>query len=475
MNRFRSMPFATRIFLLALIVRLVPVIAAIHLPIGLDDMFQYDMLARSIASGNGYRWYSQPDLDLIHSYVDLQFIGDYDPQGALTSFRPLGYPTFLALIYSISDLEWRLFAARLANAFLGATLAPMTARLAQRLFPKQPRAATFAAYTLALYPIMVIYPLALATENLFIPLVLAGLLVLLRAADTERDRDFLLAGAIFGVATLTRSVIFAFVGLAVLWIWFAARQRRGAFVFGLVLLALVLPWTIRNSLLHNRPTFVENSWGYNFHMGFHPEGTGTFQYGISLELLPYLDDGVRNEIGAQAGLDFIRQDPGRVPYLTIRKLGYFFGLERRALIYFYSNNYFGNIPALPLSLIFLLFVLPFPFIISLAALGLPFIEWNKQRFLLLLLIGAYLLPHLILIAEERFHLAILPILAVLAGYAWSERVQIIAAARAQRPKLALAFVLMGLLWLNWSLELWRDAGRLAILFGPDGNQAGFPY
>ena len=476
MNKLRSLSFTTKLFLLALILRLVPVLFAIQLPIGLDDMFQYDMLARSLVAGNGFRWYAQDDIDLVKEYIDLDFIvKDYDPRGVLTSFRAPAYPAFLAAVYTVSGLEWRLLAARLAQAALGATLAPLSYLLARRLFPKQEGIGRFAGYALAFYPLLVLFPLALATENLFIPLVLAGSLYLLRAADSTRSGDYLLAGALFGLATLTRSVIFAFVALAVLWIWFAAHQRRGAVVFLLAVLAFVVPWTVRNSLLHERFTFVENSLGYNLHMGYHPEGTGTFQFGISLELVPYLDDGLRNDLGVQAALGYIRQDPGRVPQLMLNKLGYFFGLERRALTYFYANNFFGYIPILPLMALFLLFNLPFPLIATLAALAIPFVRVNKERMLIYLLIGGYLLPHLFLLAEDRFHMALVPMLAAFAGAAWVNRDQYWAAAKANRAQLALALLLVGLLWLNWGAELWRDADKLAILFGPEGNRAGFSY
>jgi hypothetical protein len=29
--------------------------------------------------------------------------------------------------------------------------------------------------------------------------------------------------------------------------------------------------------------------------------------------------------------------------------------------------------------------------------------------------------------------------------------------------------------LNWGLELWRDADKLAVLFGPQGNVSYFSY
>jgi 4-amino-4-deoxy-L-arabinose transferase-like glycosyltransferase len=464
------------LFLLALLLRLIPVVASYNLPIGLDDMFQYDMLARSLAAGNGYRWYAQPDLDLIRDFVNVNFVAQgYDPRGIETSFRAPAYPFLLAGVYMLSGLTQRFFAARIVNALLGATLAPLAFLLARRLFSEKEIAAKFAGVALAVYPMLLIYPLALATENLFFPLVAAGLLALLRAADSGRHRDWLLAGAVLGAATLTRSVIFAFVGLAGLWALFALKQRRGALLFGAAVLVLVLPWTVRNTLLEKRFTFVENSLGYNLHMGYHPQGTGTFQYGISLELLPYLNDGQRNTLGMQMALQYIKDDPGRVPYLIVRKLGYFFGLEKRAISYFYSNNFFGHIPNIALIPLFLIFTLPFPFVSSLAAVSMPFVRWTKERVLMLLFLAGYVLPHVLLMAEDRFHLAALPVLAAFAGYAWASRSEVWAAARHSTPRWVAAALLLALLWLNWGLELRRDSAKLARLFGPDGNHAGFSY
>jgi len=475
-NKLRSLSFGWQIFLLALALRLIPVLVSINLPIGLDDMFQYDMLARSIASGQGFRWYAQEDLDLIQSYFDMDFVvGEYDPKGVISSFRAPGYPAFLALIYSLSGLKWRFLAARLAQAFLGASLAALTYALAQRIFPDKAWGAKLAAYFIAFYPMLMVYPLALATENLFIPLVFGGLLLLLKAVEGKGERGFLLAGAVFGLATLTRSVIFAFAGLAILWIWWAAKQRRGAILFGIALIALVLPWTLRNSLLYEQFTFVENSLGYNLHMGYHPEGTGSFQYGISLELFPYLDDGQRNDLGVQAGLEFIRQDPGRIPNLMLNKLGYFFALERRAMSYFYSNGFFGEIPQAALIGFFGLFTLPFALMSTFSVASLALMRWNKERILLLLLLLGYLIPHILLLAEPRFHITLVPALAMLAGYAWVERKTLLAQAHENKWRITVTLVLIGLLWLNWGMELWRDADKLAILFGPDGYRAGFPY
>src|SRR6185503_6396950 len=175
---FRS--FAFRIYIVALILRLIPILLARGLGIGLDDMFQYDMLARSLAAGNGFRWYAQKDLNQLASFVDfdLSSVKEYDPiRGIPTSFRAPLYPTFLAIVYFFSGTGFsRFFAARLAQAiFLGAPLAPLTYWVAHRLFPLSSsltfgrtsggghaeKAARLSGWIVACYPMLLVYPLGL--------------------------------------------------------------------------------------------------------------------------------------------------------------------------------------------------------------------------------------------------------------------------------------------------------------------------
>ncbi|MBK8420091.1 hypothetical protein [Candidatus Villigracilis saccharophilus] len=133
-----KLSFPVRIFLIALVLRLIPVLLTRSLGIGLDDMFQYDMLARSLASGRGFRWYAQADLKQLEPYVDfdLATAKGYDPKyGLYTSFRAPLYPAFLAIVYYFSGAgASRFFAARLAQIiFLGAPLAPLTYLVSKRL------------------------------------------------------------------------------------------------------------------------------------------------------------------------------------------------------------------------------------------------------------------------------------------------------------------------------------------------------
>jgi hypothetical protein len=473
--------FVWRIYLAALILRLIPVLLASNLGIGLDDMFQYDMLARSIVSGNGFRWYAQGDLDLIQQYIKLDLTNvAYDPRGLLTTFRAPLYPAFLAVIYFFAGIgPGRFFAARLAQVFLDACLAPLAYLTARRLFPANESAAGMAAWVIACYPMLIIYPLALATENLFFVLVLAGFLLLLKAVDKPSILNFIFAGITFGLAALTRSIILFAAGLIVLWVWFVLRERRGALALCLAMAAVILPWVVRNSLASGHLTSVETSLGYNLYVGYHPESSGTFTYGPSLDLLTILDDSTRDQVGTQKALEFIRQDPARVPYLAVLRLGYFFNLERRALTYFYSNGFLGYIP-LPLLLL-AAFILLMPFIVVTisAALGLAVIPWRRGMTLSVLLFTGYLLPHVLILAEDRFHLALVPLFAIVAARFWTGGLGAISIrwseSRVGKVALMLAGLAVLLLFLNWGAELYHDADKIALLLGPNGNQAHFTY
>ncbi len=489
--------FAFKIYLVALVLRLVPVIAARGLGIGLDDMFQYDMLARSLAQGHGFRWYAEADLAQLASFVDfdLSSVREYDPLlGVPTSFRAPLYPAFLAIVYFLNGIDFsRFFAARLAQAILlGAPLAPLTYWVAQRLstFHFSPptkvesgkwveRVARLSAWLVAAYPLLLVYPLGLGTENPFFVLLLASCLILLSCIEKPTTFHFLASGFFLGLTALTRSVILPFAGLAILWVWFSLKQKRGAILVALAFSLTIAPWVIRNSLLHGKLTGIETSMGYNLYLGYHPQGKGSFVFGPSLDLLPILDDAERDEIGTQKAIEFIKAQPERFIPLAFNRLGFFFGLEKRVLMYFYGNNIIGFVPLPLLLTISAVLLLPFVFISTSAALGLSLFRWNPQTCLFALLLIFYTLPHVIILSEDRFHLALVPFIAILAAQFWVSGFQALSDRwhESQTGKILTILSILCVIFLvtNWGIELARDWDKITQLLRPNGNQSYFPY
>ena len=492
---FKSFPI--RIFIIALALRLIPVLPSRGMGIGLDDMFQYDMLARSLSQGHGFRWYAQVDLDRFASFLDfdLSSLKDYDPSlGIPTSFRAPLYPAFLAVVYFFSGTGFsRFFAARLAQAvFLGAPLAPLTylvaLRLSSFLFPdeveeerrkKIGRIARIAAWIVAAYPLLLVYPLGLGTENPFFVLLLASFLLLLLSIEKPTALNFLFSGLLLGLTTLTRSVILPFAGLAVLWAWFILKQKRGAILVAIAFTLTIAPWIIRNSLLHHKLTGIETSMGYNLYLGYHPMGNGSFVFGPSLDLLTILDDAERDKVGTEKAIEFIKAEPERVIPLAVNRLGYFFGLEKRVLIYFYSNNIIGFVPLPLLLTIASILLLPFVVISASASLGSALLHWKPEHLLLGLLFVSYILPHVFILSEDRFHLVLVPYIAILATQFWVTGFGGLSArwheSMAGKILVTLGVVCALLLLLNWGIELARDWDKIAQLLGPNGNESYFPY
>ena len=489
--------FIFRIFLVALVLRLIPVLLARGMGIGLDDMFQYDMLARSLSQGHGFRWYAQADLDRFASFLtfDLSSLKDYDPSlGIATSFRAPLYPAFLAIVYFFSGLDFsRFFAARLAQAiFLGAPLAPLTylvaLRLSSSIFPderddkrrmKVERAARIAAWIVAAYPLLLVYPLGLGTENPFFVLLLASFLFLLLSIDKPTTLNFLLSGLFLGLTALTRSVILPFTGLTVLWAWFFLKQKRRAILIAIAFILTISPWIIRNSLLHHKLSGIETSMGYNIYLGYHPNGNGSFVFGPSLDLLTILDDAERDRVGTEQAINFIKVEPGRVIPLAINRLGFFFGLEKRVLMYFYSNNIIGFVPLPLLLIISAILLLPFVVISTSAALALSLLRWKPEHILLGLLFVGYIIPHILILSEDRFHLALVPYIAILAAQFWVNGFGSLSVrwgeSRIGKILVISCVVILFLLFLNWGIELARDWDKIAQLLGTNGNETYFPY
>jgi hypothetical protein len=326
----------------------------------------------------------------------------------------------------------------------------------------------------------VVYPLALATENLFFLLVLASVLALLKLSHVSKGAKSkpaifysLLSGLLLGLAALTRSVILPFASLSILWIWLTLRLPAKAILAGLALIVIIAPWIIRNSLIAHKLTGIESSMGYNLYIGYHPQSTGTFIFGPSLDLLSILNDQTRDEIGTQRAIEFIRQDPARFPYLAVRRLGYFNNLELRAFTYFYVNNYLGLIPDPLLILILLLLGIPFVIISLSAVFGATLLPTGPELILLALLLFGYLLPHVFILSEERFHLTLIPFLAICAANLWVNGFNPLKSQAT--PVLLIACLVAMLLIVNWGFELSRDGPLLAQMLGTNGNQLYLPY
>lgn len=469
--------FVILLFIISFLLHGVIAALFIYQPIALDDMFQYDMLARSLKEGNGFRWYSQADVEVLRPYYSQFLDIDHLPfpvNGLETTFRAPGYPFFLAFLYFIVPASARFILARLVQAGLAASLAPLTAYLAHQVgFPKG--VSFLSGLCMSLYPILLFYPIGLASENLYIPLGLLSVLLVLRSVKSKSYGWLILAGVACGLTMFTRSIFTGSVLLAAIWIrFFHSSHYKAALVFILTAFGLCLPWCVRNSILMNRLAFVENSAGYNLFIGYHPQGDGGFVSKIAILPMNILNDGERDQYCMKQATSFIQQNPAE----AIRRIGVrlikWVGPEDREFFYFYSNNVIGEIPSFWLTVIYSLLVIPWAFTLIFGISGLLRVRDRKVVLLVFLFLLGYGLPHLLIIVEPRFHLAWVPILMPFSVFGWQCRKAFSFQELRNGGKIPL-YAVLALIGSLFMVGLVLSLPKLILLMTAGGNQLHFSY
>lgn len=177
-----------------------------------------------------------------------------DPGGA-SALRPPALPLLLAGVFKVfgHDLD----AVRVINALLGVVAVALLYLLVARLFDR--RTALVAAALAAVTPSLVFLGGGMLSENLFIPLVLATATLVAWQRDHGGWALAAAAGAVLGVAVLTRSNGL----LLALPLLLGLRGGMLPRVVALALLGLALaPWTARNHAEFDRFLPLGTQGGY---------------------------------------------------------------------------------------------------------------------------------------------------------------------------------------------------------------------
>ena len=207
-----------------------------------DDPDSYLQQGERIALGASGFWF---DFEMVEHAVE----------GRRYALPPL-YPVFLSLFALLPGFPVNVLVGQAALAALGCIFVFLLGRAIH-----SDRAGLVAAAFYALWFPNVIAVWSTMQETLFIPLVLSGFVVLLRARTFG---GFALAGLLLGAAALTRSMPLYYVPVAaVLLLWRDGIRRGAVLASGLALgfAALTVPYSIALSRYLGSPTFIENHAG----------------------------------------------------------------------------------------------------------------------------------------------------------------------------------------------------------------------
>ncbi len=384
-----------------------------------NDENEYVAVARDLAAGRGWVFYERYDW-----------------------LRAPLYPLFLAGSLRLSGGD--LHAAALPNILLSVATVYLAWRLARAMVGE--RAALLAALLTAVLWTLATFASLYMSETLFTFLFTAGLLALLharRALDAGRRAwpRVALAGALFGLAALTRSAVLPFLPLAALWL--AARtaddRRRTAngsrlvsivrhpssaihrlpSAAGLLLAAAltIAPWTIRNYVAYGRPILIETGLSFNLWFFSDPHESRDEIYQA---LRSISNPAERADYATARGLARLREDPS---LLVRRLLPNWFALWRVKPIEdrFLQESYYADV-SLPIFVGALIFDDLLYLIILLAALA-GLVRWRPPpgapdpRWLAIGWLACVIVTTLLTHGEGRYRHFIFPVLIPYAAWA----------------------------------------------------------
>jgi 4-amino-4-deoxy-L-arabinose transferase-like glycosyltransferase len=225
------------------------------------------LFIRPLEQSSDFAWYYERALEIASG-------SGYAERGVLTAFWPIGWPGFLAALFTITGPS--LLAAQTANLVFAALVFALSALLATSLFQDR-MVGRVAVLILSLYPNQIGYVPLLSTEIFYEFLLLFGIYLLMQ----KRLFTAILAGFVFGIGTLTKTQTLL-LPVFVLFCVFVIEPSKSAFVrlikvtcaVYIIMLLVILPWTYRNYKVFEAFIPVSTNGGWTLLTGNNPEANG---------------------------------------------------------------------------------------------------------------------------------------------------------------------------------------------------------
>jgi 4-amino-4-deoxy-L-arabinose transferase-like glycosyltransferase len=366
------------------------------------ETLEYDGMAQSLLAGHG----------LVFEHLQIPY----------HSFAPPLYPWLSAASYWLCG---SLIVLMMLQVVAGSALAVAVAQIAGR-FSGGAIAPLAAGMLIAFHPGLIIYNVSkahpLTFDALFFTLAVLQAFRLRERTTVRRAIEF---GVIVGLGTLSRATLIIFLPLVAMWLVWVLRKdslklvARAIVVAGLCTTAIVIPWTIRTSLLHHQFVFMLTTDAEDFWRGNNPNATGgTYvtadKTALELltprelaDLLRQPDEVAQAEWFTARSHAFIREHPREFIRLTAVKLLHFWWIAPQTGLLYPRSWFFA-------------YIMYYVLVLLLAMIGAWSIwrmgKLSRQQ---LLLIAAFLLALSFLqslyYVEGRHRWAVEPILIAISG------------------------------------------------------------
>ncbi len=267
-----------------------------------------------------------------HGYTELWFDGARVP----SAFMPPLYSYFLSSCWTLMGQSASCYLAiEIIQAFLGVWLILIVYRTTRILMGD--RVANVAALMISIWPTFVYVCNEFHSINFYIAFGSLAVYHLVRYCEVSHAlRDMIWFGVWMGLLTLCRAEAVALIVVyAAILVWLCGRTSVGATLAAcLISLAILAPWSIRNSLAFGHFIAVTDTAGFNLWIGHNPQAQGDATWDES-----YLTTAQRIKLSSVQGsrdseflrdkhykafaIEFARTHLRTEISLAIRKIGYF--------------------------------------------------------------------------------------------------------------------------------------------------------
>ncbi len=354
-------------------------------------------------------------------------------KGSPTSMRPPLYPIFLRTIYFLVD-GIHLNAVRIVQIILSLATIFMVFMLGKKIFNE--KIGLLAALVFAVYPSFIFFTHLLLTEVLFTFLFSFFIWYFILFLEKKRFRDIWMAGIFMGLGALTRSILYPFFVIALIFLFISCKGSISQNAKWLILLTIgyvivVGPWSIRNTILHKRPVIVNTMGGFNLYMGNYEHtplnrawaavdlaGDKAWYYGHEQELSG-MQEVEKEEWCKKKAKEFILNHK----FLTLKrdliKAANFWGMERSIIGGIIAGHYPGLDNKVYLAFITLAIFSVYAIVVISSVFGFVY-NISRKRYNILfvvLLIGYFTAMHSIVFGHSRYHIPLIPLLIIFASWA----------------------------------------------------------
>ncbi len=383
------------ILFIAVIIRIILLLMFDNLQV--SDFSEYHDYAKNISEGKGYIRDGQP-----------------------TAWFPIGYPFVLSLIYSlfsINELYGKIF-----NIILSVILIIMVYKLSEKIFNET--TAKLASMFIALWPNLCGYTLLLNSDLPFTVLLTILLLLLVSLKNNRYEKIIIFcSGIFFACATLTRSLLGGFVVVILVHIalftkkTLSLRFLKLSAIFVLGAIIVFSPWWIRNYHTFGKFIPLSTNGGFNFWLSNVQLAKGNDPT-INPSIWPKNECDI-NSFGYKSGLKQIRQNPsGFIKQIPIKIINLF--IKDVSGFQWISQGINDKLNNTVLKLLMIISQIYYTIMIILAMTGLYFYFRNRKinriNFSIPFIAIYWIIIHSIYFGKDRFHLPLIPIIAIFASY-----------------------------------------------------------